>query len=53
MSCQLFVSDAALELALVAEKDCSNLFHNIKTGGVFQSGPLKGCRVIRVEVEDE
>lgn len=49
----VFVSDTALELAKVAETDYSNLFRNIKIGGVFRSGPLKGCRVMRVEVEDE
>ena len=49
----VFVSDTALELAKVAETDYSNLFRDIKIGGVFQSGPLKGCRVMRVEVEDE
>ena len=49
----VFVSDTALELAKVAETDYSHLFRYLLFGGVLQSGPLKGCRVMRVEVEDE
>lgn len=48
-----FATDTAAEMAERLGVRRSTVWNSIYYGKVRQSGPFKGCRIVRVEVEDE